>query len=79
MLYLCRCHLLNVKLNGIQQGLPSAVYMAEDTFVEFDVALGIFLAHGNTILRPPNSHHFQRRAEQYLRFLASFVPIFQLR
>lgn len=79
MLYLCRCHLLNVNNDGIQQGLPAAVYTAEDIFVEFDDALGFFLAHGNTILRPPNSHHFQRRAEQYLRFLASFVPIFQLR
>jgi len=79
MLDLCRCHLLNVNDDGGEHGLPVAVYTAEDIFVEFDDALGFSLTHGNTILRPPNSRHFQRRAEQYLRFLASFVLIFQLR
>ena len=79
MLDLCRCHLLNVNDDGGEHGLPVAVNATENVYVELDDALGFFLTHGNTILRPPNSPHFQRRAEQYLRFLASFVPIFQLR
>ena len=46
MLDLCRCHLLNVNDDGGEHGLPVAVNATENVFVEFDDALGFFLAHG---------------------------------